>query len=97
MTIFAKNNLRMALKKILLAQFSNITIERMMDKYTELITTPIEKVVDAGCVSCYSDDDFVMPTFETKVKPKPRRAILYHKFLFISHLIITKCSVHFKT
>ena len=92
MTIFAKNNLRMALKKILLAQFSNITIERMMDRYTELITTPIEKVVDAGCVSCYSNDEFVMPTFEIKIKPKPRRAILYHKFLFISHLIITKCS-----
>lgn len=73
----------------MLAQFCNISIEAMMDKCTELMTTPIEKVVNEGVITCFEIVE--MPTIETKVKSAPRKAVLYHKFLFLSHLIITKC------
>ena len=83
----------MAKKKIVpirMYKLTNVPIDSLIDKCIEITTRPMVKVVNAGGVT--SDSHRESPILETKIKPSPRRAILYHKFLFLVHLIITRCS-----
>lgn len=75
---------------IRLYKLINVSIDALVDKCIEITTRPIVKVIDADGVT--SDSHSESPILETKIKPAPRRAILYQKFLFLVHLIITRCS-----
>ena len=83
----------MAKKKIVpieLYKLTNVPINSLIDKCIEITTRPIVKVVNTDGVT--SDDQSKAPILETKIKAAPRKAILYQKFLFLLHLIITRCS-----
>ena len=83
----------MAKKKIVpieLYKLTNVQIDSLIDKCIEITTRPIVKVVNTDGVT--SDDQSKAPILETKIKAAPRKAILYQKFLFLLHLIITRCS-----
>ncbi|MBQ4532753.1 MAG: hypothetical protein IJA24_05910 [Alistipes sp.] len=83
----------MAKKKIVpieLYKLTNVPIDSLIDKCIEITTRPMVKVVNADGVT--SDSQSESPILETKVKAAPRRAILYQKFLFLVHLIISRCS-----
>lgn len=83
----------MAKKKIVRIELYKLTlipIDSLIDKCIEITTRPMVKVVNADGVT--SDSQSESPILETKVKAAPRRAILYQKFLFLVHLIITRCS-----
>ncbi len=83
----------MAKKKIVpirLYKLTDVPTYSLIDKCIEITTRPIVKVVNTDCVT--NDNHSAAPILETKVKAAPRRAILYQKFLFLVHLIITRCS-----
>lgn len=83
----------MAKKKIVrieLYKLTDVPIDSLIDKCIEITTRPIVKVVNTDGVT--SDDQSEAPILETKIKAAPRKAILYQKFLFLLHLIITRCS-----
>lgn len=83
----------MAKKKIVpieLYKLTNVPIDSLIDKCIEITTRSMVKVVNAEGVT--SDDQSETPILETKIKAAPRKAILYQKFLFLLHLIISRCS-----
>ena len=83
----------MAKKKIVpieLYKLTDVPIDSLIDKCIEITTRPMVKVVNSDGVT--SDDQSEAPILETKIKATPRKAILYQKFLFLLHLIITRCS-----
>ena len=93
MTNFEKEIFVMAKKKIVrieLYKLTDVPIDSLIDKCIEITTRPIVKVVNTDGVT--SDDQSKAPILETKIKAAPRKAILYQKFLFLLHLIITRCS-----
>lgn len=93
MTNFEKEIFVMAKKKIVrieLYKLTDVPIDSLIDKCIEITTRPIVKVVNTDGVT--SDDQSAAPILETKIKAAPRRAILYQKFLFLVHLIISRCS-----
>ena len=68
-----------------LYQLAEVSIDALVDKCVEITTRPIVKVVSTDGVT-------EVPILETKTKPAPRKAVLHHKFLFLVHLIISRCS-----
>ena len=83
----------MAKKKITpieLYTLRSISFDVLVDRCIEITTHPVVKVVNADGVT--NDSHSEVPTLETKVKQAPRKAILYHKFIFLVHLIISRCS-----
>lgn len=80
---------RKKLPRIDLYQLADIAVDEISDKHIELVTTPKEYVVDGSMVGC--DSNSVAPAFVTKVKSAPYKSVIYHKILFLLHLIITKC------
>ena len=75
---------------IRLYKLTNVPIDSLIDECIEITTHPMVKVVNADGVT--SDSQCESPILETKVKATPRKAILYQKFLFLLHLIISRCS-----
>lgn len=73
-----------------LLQLGNISIDNLIDDYKNMIEMlHKEKVMNPNNISCYKD--IVLPIIETKKKAIPRKIVLYPKFLFLIHLIITQC------
>ena len=68
----------------------NISIDEIVEAHIKYVTTP-QTLVDYRSISCDSS------CFEPKVdiikeaKVAPRKAVLYHKYLFLLHIIISKC------
>lgn len=68
----------------------NISIDEIVEAHVKYVTTP-QTLVDYRSISCDSS------CFEPKVdiikeaKVAPRKAVLYHKYLFLLHIIISKC------
>ena len=66
----------------------HLSIDNIIDRHIELVTNPIERVVDMKIENN-------VPIFKTEVireaKPAPRRAILYSKYIYLLHTIIMRC------
>lgn len=77
-------------QKIEIVQLTDISIDNIVDRYIEIITTP-KAIVNDKIVMAVRIEDCVVPDETIMVKSKPNRSILYHKFLFLLNLIITKC------
>lgn len=80
---------RKKLPRIDLYQLADIPVDEIIDKHIELVTAPKEYVVDDSMVRC--DSNSVTPVFVKKVKSAPYKSVIYHKILFLLHLIIIKC------
>ncbi|NDV66403.1 hypothetical protein [Bacteroides sp. 224] len=77
--------------KIRIAQFSNISIDEIVDAHIEFVTTPITRVANWQEITC--DENCAMPKLEVtkNAKKAPRKAVLCHKYIFLLHLIIIRC------
>lgn len=94
MIILQKNKLNMGKKKsinemmIAILLDEHLSIDNIIDRHIELVTNPIERVVDMKIENN-------VPIFKTEVireaKPAPRRAILYSKYIYLLHTIIMRC------
>lgn len=69
----------MATRKIRIAQFATVSIDDMVGRCIELILTPAVEILPYG-----------FERVEKKI-PVPTKIKLYHKFVFLTHIIITKC------
>lgn len=77
-------------RKIEIAQLTDVSIDDIIDRYIKILTTP-KKNVNDKIVMAVRIEDCVVPDDTIIVKSKPNRSILRHKFLFLLHLIISKC------
>ena len=77
-------------RKIEIAQLTDVSIDDIIDRYIKILTTP-KKNVNDKIVMAVRIEDCVVPDDTIIVKSKPNRSILCHKFLFLLHLIISKC------
>lgn len=77
------------LKQTLL-QLENISIDRLIEDYINIIQIlQKRRIVNTDTISCYGN--IIPPDIEIKKKVIPRKIILYPKFLFLIHLIISQC------
>ena len=74
--------------KIAMLMDEDLSIDNIIDRHIELVTNPIERVVDLKIENN-------VPIFETEVireaKPAPRKAILLPKYIYLIHTIIMRC------
>lgn len=75
---------------IRIAQLSDISIDDIVEAHIKFVTTPYTKVVNYEEITC--DSNCAEPRLEIikKAKVAPRKVILYHKYIFLIHLIIVR-------
>ena len=74
--------------RIAMLMDEDLSIDNIIARHIELVTTPKERVVDLKIENN-------VPVFETEVvreaKPAPRKAILLPKYIYLIHTIIMRC------
>ena len=73
--------------RIAMLMDEDLSIDNIIARHIELVTTPKERVVDLKIENN-------VPVFETEVvreaKPAPRKAILLPKYIYLIHTIIMR-------
>lgn len=69
----------------------NISIDEIVEAHVKYVTTPQTLVINYDEITC--DSNSAAPRLEVikEAKVAPRKSILIHKYLFLLHLIISKC------
>lgn len=82
-------------KKITFRTWSikDLDIDTVIAKHIELVTTPRTELVNWEEYLTCDTKNIKEPIYKVigKIKPIPRKDILYHKYIFLIHIIISKC------
>lgn len=88
--------MRKKTEKIRLASLANIDIDTIVAAHIELVTTPITTVTNWKDITCGKDCASPILEVVKEAKAAPRKAILYHKYIFLLHTIIMRCRTNKK-
>ena len=77
-------------KTIKLYKITGLSIDNLVDRHITLVTTPVEKVTEVSGVTSYSIEGAVIKT-AVSARAKPHSVSLYHKYVFLVHLIVSEC------
>lgn len=81
--------------KLLVWGFKNVAIDEIIDSYISLTCNPKTEIVNWDKVAtCTGVPDEIIERVVKKALPKPRRQILYEKYLYLNHLLIFKAFNH---
>lgn len=86
--------MREKIKKIRLWYINGLNIDEVIEKHIELVTNPtLELINQDEFVTCDTASSIAEPQYiiTKDGKSKPSKSILYHKYLYLIHLIIVKC------
>lgn len=82
-------------KKITFRTWSikDLDIDTVIAKHIELVTTPRTELINWEEYLTCDTKNIKEPIYKVigKIKPIPRKDILYHKYIFLIHIIIAKC------
>lgn len=82
-------------KKITFRTWSikDLDIDTVIAKHIELVTTPRTELINWEEYLTCDTKNIKEPIYKVigKIKPIPRKDILYHKYIFLIHIIISKC------
>ena len=72
----------------------NLSIDNIVKTHVKLVTQPVRELVNVEEIPMMTKNDSFVPQYRIvkEGKPAPREAVLYHKYLFLLHVIITRCT-----
>lgn len=73
--------------------FKNLSVEKIIEEHCERITQPVVNLLNwEEALTCTGTPAEPIYEIVREGKPMPRKTILYHKFLFLNHIIISRAT-----
>lgn len=73
--------------------FKNLSVEKIIEEHCERITRPVTNLLNwKEALTCTGTPAEPIYEIVREGKPMPRKAILYNKFLFLNHIIISRAT-----